>query len=252
MSQPSVTRAMVFAAGLGKRLRPITDTLPKPLVPVGGVPMLDRALDLLATGCVEHAIVNAAWLKEQIVSHIQMRLTTQRVPGITLSLETEPLETGGGVMHAWPYLKSTPFFAMNSDVVVVPGYTHPVARLRKHWLDAADGLDALLLVVPSDRATGYEGAGDFYLNAQNVPRFRRADETTAPYVFTGLQLLHPRLFEHAPQGAFSLSHLYRRLCDAAETGHSPRIAALVHDGDWLHVGDAAGLALAEDYFRQRR
>lgn len=231
--------AIVFAAGLGKRLRPLTERVPKPLIPVGGRTMLDRALDLLAGGGVETVVVNAAYLGEQILAHLAVR---HGKPHVIPSLESEPLETGGAVRHAWPHLGHAPFFAMNSDIVLLPGATQPVARLRGAW---SDSLDALLLVIPRERATGYDGAGDFFVSDQNVPRFRNATEACAPYVFTGLQLLHPRLFVDLPDGPFSLNRLYRRLCDASG---APRIAAQIHDGDWLHVGDPAGLALAEAYF----
>ncbi len=238
MSAPAFDRAILFAAGFGKRMRPITDTLPKPLIQVGGRTMLDRALDLLAAGGVTDAVVNAAHLGEQILAHLATR---SGAPHLIPSPESEPLETGGAVRHAWPHLCHAPFVAMNSDVVLLPGATHPLERLRAAW---HEGLDALLLVQHLPRAVGYEGKGDFILEG-TTPRFRAPEAESAPFVFTGLQLLHPRLFTDLPEGAFSLNLLYRRLCAAPGT---PRIAALVHDGDWLHVGDPAGLALANAYF----
>lgn len=241
MNVSMIDTAIVFAAGLGKRLRPLTEHTPKPLIPVGGRTMLDRALDVLAEGGVKKAVVNAAYLGEQILEHVALR---PGLPHLIPSPESAPLETGGAVRHAWAHLYQGPFFAMNSDIVLLPGGEQPVARLREAWHDS---LDALLLVIPRERATGYDGAGDFFVSEQGVPRFREASEPTAPYVFTGLQLLHPRLFTDLPEGPFSLNLLYRRLCEA-EGNH--RIRAQIHDGDWLHVGDPAGLALAEDYFRR--
>ncbi len=234
--------AIVFAAGLGKRMRPLTEHIPKPLIAVGGITMLDRALNLLAHGGVQAAVVNYAYLGEQILAHLVERSLQGWMPRLIGSAEPEPLETGGAVRHAWKHLSAAPFFAMNSDVVLLPGARHPAARMRACW--TAD-MDALLLVQPMDNVRGYTGAGDFFLSDSGTPRFRRGEETCAPFVFTGLQLLHPRLFTDIPEGPFSLNLLYRRLCEAPGT---PRIHALVHDGDWLHVGDPAGLDLAESYF----
>jgi MurNAc alpha-1-phosphate uridylyltransferase len=246
MSTPAIpAKAMVFAAGLGKRMRPLTEHMPKPLIPVGGKAMLDHALDLLAAGGVTQAVVNAAYLKEQIIAHVAQR---SGLPQVVLSIEDAPLETGGGVIHAWQHLADAPFFAMNSDIVLVPGATNPIARLWNLWSKNPQ-LDALLLVMPMERAIGFDGAGDFVLDTNGTPRFRRSDEASAPYVFTGLQLLHPRLFIDAPAEPFSLNRLYRQLCDAAtQPGAAPRIHAIVHDGDWLHIGDPEGLRKAERYY----
>jgi N-acetyl-alpha-D-muramate 1-phosphate uridylyltransferase len=235
----AATHGIVFAAGLGKRLRPITEHTPKPLVAVGGATMLDRALDVLAAGGVTECVVNAAYLKEQIIAHCAAR---QGAPRLTLSLEDAPLETGGGVRQAWQHLKHGPFWAMNSDIVLVPGAQHPLARMHAAW---HDGLDALLLVHPREKAVGYEGKGDFELEADDRLRFRQPEEAHAPYVFTGLQLLHPRMFADAPDGPYSLNVLYRQYCESAAP---QRIGAVVHDGDWLHVGDPQGLADANAYF----
>lgn len=233
--------AMILAAGRGERLRPITDSLPKPLVSVGGKPMLDHALDMMAGAGVRNAVVNCSWLAEKITSHVEKRT----LPRITISHEQERLETGGGILKALPLLGAQPFFVSNADVVVVDTPENPVlSRLSAAWDDAR--MDALLLLQPIEKAIGFEGAGDFFLE-ENGSVCRRGDAARAPYVYTGLQILHPRLFDGVTEtGAFSLNILYNK--GASAEGILPRIHGLVHEGDWLHVGDAQGLELANEYF----
>jgi MurNAc alpha-1-phosphate uridylyltransferase len=225
-------RAMVLAAGLGLRMRPITVTLPKPLIAVGGRTMLDRALDHLERAGVADAVVNVHYLPETIAEHLKTRMR----PRIAISREDALLETGGGVANALPQLGAAPFYVVNADVVWRDGARPALLRLADSW-DAAR-MDALLLLHPREAAVGYDGAGDFHLADDGRVRRRGAKET-APFVFTGVQILHPRLFAGAPSGAFSLNVLY----DAAHA--RGRLFALAHDGDWLHIGTPAGLAEAE-------
>lgn len=228
---------MVMAAGLGKRMRPLTDAIPKPMVAVAGVPLIDRTLDWLAASGIREAVVNTHYKAPMLEAHLQPR----RHPRIHISREEVLLETGGGVRKAMPLLGSQPFFVCNSDVVCLDGATPALDRMRARWDDAA--MDVLLLLHPVEKAVGYDGAGDFFIEGNGALR-RRGAEPRAPYVFTGVQLLHPRLFRHAPAAEiFSLNVLY----DAALAMTPPRIGALVHDGDWLHVGDLAGLAAAEKH-----
>ncbi|CAA7612735.1 nucleotidyltransferase family protein [Magnetospirillum sp. SS-4] len=224
----AIRRGMVLAAGLGVRMRPITLSIPKPLIQVAGRSMLDRALDRLDAAGVEDVVVNSHWLAERIAAHLAGR------PGITLSFEAEVLETGGGVAKALPLLGNGPFYVVNGDIIWTDGGGLPtLARLAGAWDDAT--MDALLLLVPVNRAVGYEGRGDFHLNGEaGVPR-RRRDPETSPLLFSGIQILHPRLFEGCPAGKFSLNVLYDR---ALATG---RLAALVHDGGWYHVGTPEAL-----------
>lgn len=230
--------AMVLAAGLGKRMRPITDTMPKPLVRLAGRTLLDRAIDALASAGIEQIVVNIHYLGAMIEDH----LASRTAPEIILSREDGMLlETGGGIAKALPYLGSDPFFAVNADIAWTDGSTPALTRLAAAWQDAA--MDALLLLYPVSQATGYDGAGDYDIADDGRLR-RRTDEPAAPFVFTGVQLLHPRLFDGAPEGRFSLSLLYDR---AQETG---RLYGLVHDGDWHHIGTPAGLAEAEAHFRE--
>jgi MurNAc alpha-1-phosphate uridylyltransferase len=218
----AIRRAMVLAAGLGLRMRPITLATPKPLVEVAGRSMLDRALDHLTAAGVEEMVVNSHWLAERIEAHLAGR------PGIALSHEDELLETGGGVAKALPLLGPDPFYVVNSDIIWTDGEHPALDRLREAW--SRQTMDALLLLVPVERAVGYEGRGDFHLDGTTgIPR-RRRDPETAPLLFSGVQILHPRLFEDCPAGKFSLNVLYDR---ALARG---RLAAVVHDGCWYHVG----------------
>lgn len=229
--------AMVLAAGLGRRMRPLTDRLPKPLVEVSGRPLIDYALELLEQAGVARAVVNASYLAEKLAAYLAARRSGIRV---TLSREETPLETGGGIARALPLLGHAPFYAINSDVILRNGAGMPALRqLAEAWDDG--GTDALLLLVPKTLAVGYGGAGDFFLEDGRLRR--REGASSAPYVFTGTQLLHPRLFEDCPQGAFSINLLYDRRKDAE--GFLPRIGAIVHDGAWLHVGTPEAVAAAE-------
>jgi len=227
-----IERAMVLAAGRGVRLRPLTDHLPKPLVPVGGIAMLDRALDALTRAGVSQAVVNVHHLAMQI----EARLAGRQKPAIHISREEELLETGGGVAKAIAHFGAEPFFAVNADIVWLDGQTPALACLAEAWNDS--GMDALLLVQPVGRAVGYDGAGDFTLTDDGRLE-RRGAAPSAPFVFAGVQILHPRLFSGAPAGAFSLNLLYDRAHRAG------RLFGLAHDGGWLHVGTMDGLAAAE-------
>lgn len=231
-------QAVVLAAGLGTRMRPFTDRLPKPLLPVAGVTLIDRALDWLVAAGVREAVVNSYYLAELLEAH----LTARTQPAITISREETLLETGGGLKKALPLLRPEPFVSVNSDVICLDGSQPALHRLLEAWDDRE--MDALLLLHPVDRAVGYDGKGDFFLD--NGLLRRRRDEPSAPYVFTGVQLVHPRLFAGSPAGAFSMNVLYNRGMDA--DGRLHRIRALVHDGDWLHVGDPDGLRAAEAWF----
>jgi MurNAc alpha-1-phosphate uridylyltransferase len=224
------THAMVLAAGLGLRMRPITLHTPKPLVAVAGRTMLDRALDHLTAAGITRLVVNTHWLPDRIASHLAGR------SDITLSPEPELLETGGGVARALPLLGDQPFFVVNSDILWTDGASPALARLAAAWDE--DRMDALLLLVPTARAVGYDGDGDFFVDAAGVPRRRRPREV-APTLFSGVQILSPRLFAEAPSGKFSLNVLYDR---ALEEG---RLFGLVHDGRWFHVGTPEALPEVE-------
>lgn len=235
-------KAILLAAGLGKRMRPLTDVMPKPLVPVAGKPLVDHALDWFAHAGVHEVVVNSHYKAEMLEAHLAKR---QGPPIIKISREESLLETGGGIRQALPLLGSAPFFSANSDVMCIDGKTPALQRLQASWDDKM--MDALLLLHPVERAVGYDGKGDFFIDGGQVRR--RDPHERAPYVFTGVQMLHPRLFAQAPEGAFSLNRLYDQAMSFG-VGKEPRLHAIVHDGDWLHVGDPAGVTKAEDWLLQ--
>jgi MurNAc alpha-1-phosphate uridylyltransferase len=230
-------KSMVLAAGFGTRMRPLTDTMPKPLVPVAGRSLIDRTLDWLAASGVEEAVVNTHYKAGMLAAH----LASRKRPVIHVSHEEEILETGGGLVKALPLLGQGPFFSTNSDMLCLDGATPVLHRLWQAWDD--DKWDALLLLHPVAEAIGYEGPGDFFMENGNL--HRRGAHDKAPFVFTGMQILHPRLFASAPAGAFSLNVLYNRATD--KDGKLTRIGGLLHDAAWLHIGDPKGLAAAEAF-----
>ena len=230
--------AMVLAAGLGTRLRPVTDTIPKPLVEIGGRPLIDHALDRLALAGVERVVVNVHHKAALIADHV----TSRGQPQIELSEEAELLDTGGGVARALPLLGET-FFVVNGDVFWLDGEDPALLRLAAAFDRGA--MDAVLLLQRTATAVGYEGNGDYFLDPPDKPR-RRRECRAAPYLFAGIQLLHRRLFDDVPGHVFSLVRLY----DSAEK--AGRLAAVVHDGEWYHVGTPEGLALTRERLSSRR
>jgi MurNAc alpha-1-phosphate uridylyltransferase len=226
------THAMIFAAGLGLRMRPLTDRQPKPLLKIAGRTILDRILDSCEAAGVATAVVNTHYLAEQVEAHLAKR----KKPAVVISREDELLETGGGVVKALPKLGPDPFYVINGDVLWSDGARDTLLRLASNWDDPA--MDALLLLHPAVYARGYVGPGDFFLDQLGRIRRRRPHEV-APFVFTGLQILHPRLFDGAPPGRFSLNVLYDRAAAAA------RLYGIVHDGNWFHIGTPEGLARVE-------
>jgi MurNAc alpha-1-phosphate uridylyltransferase len=232
----TIDTAMVLAAGFGVRMRPLTDDRPKPMVVLAGRTLLDRALERLARAGVRQTVVNTHYLADVIRRHLDGRA------GIVISHEAEILETGGGVRRALPLLGDRPFFVVNSDAVWLDGPVPALSRLAAAWDEAR--MDALLLLQPVGAAIGYAGPGDYHLDALGTLR-RRATNETAPYLFAGVQILHPRLFRDAPEGPFSLNRLY----DAAQA--AGRLHGIVHDAEWFHVGTPEDLARTEDFFARR-
>lgn len=225
--------AMVLAAGLGTRMRPITDRLPKPLVPVAGTPLIDQVLDRLAAAGVRDAVVNVHYLADQIEAHLSGR----QAPRVVISDERgELLDTGGGIARALPLLGPGPFFLANTDSLWIEGARPLLDRLAEAWSD--ERMDGLLVVAPTVTASGYGGTGDFLLDTEGRLS-RRPERITAPFAYTGAAILSPRLFEGAPAGKFSLNLLFDR---AIESG---RLFGLRLDGLWMHVGTPAAIAEAE-------
>ena len=234
MYQPKT--AMLLAAGLATRLRPLSLERPKALMEVAGKPLLDHALDRLAEVGVTRAVVNAHYLADQIERHLAGR----KKPAITISHEEPILDTGGGIAKALPLLGSDPFYAINAKIVWRGGREEALRRLAAIWDDAK--MDALLLLQPTVTAVGYEGPGDLNMDQFGALRFRESQEI-APFVYASIQIVHPRLFAGAPGGAFPLRPLWER---AAAAG---RLYGLRHDGEWYLVSTPAGLTAAEEQLR---
>jgi N-acetyl-alpha-D-muramate 1-phosphate uridylyltransferase len=224
--------AMVMAAGLGKRMRPLTATQPKPLVRVAGKPLIDYSLDHLAEAGVAKAVVNVHYLADALEAHVAKRAC----PKVTVSDERALLlETGGGMIKALPHLPD-PFFCLNSDNIWLDGPRDVFRELSDAWRPEA--MDGLLLVVSHQRAHNYKASGDFHLDAQGRIS-RRKPGRVAPFIYTGIQLVSHRLLRDAPEGAFSTNVFWQR---AIEEG---RLYGLIHTGEWFEVGDPGAIAPTE-------
>jgi N-acetyl-alpha-D-muramate 1-phosphate uridylyltransferase len=224
-------RAMVLAAGLGARMKPLTDRIPKPLVKVGGKALIDYVLERLAAMRVERIVVNVHHLAETLERHLAGRRD------IVISDERgQLLETGGGVVKALPLLGGEPFFLVNSDTIWIDGAKSNLARLAGAFDPAR--MDALLLLAPAATSVGYSGRGDYAMTSQGRLE-RRGERDAVPFVYAGAAILSPRLFVDAPPAPFSLTRLF----DRAEA--SGRLHGLVLDGVWMHVGTPDAIAEAE-------
>jgi N-acetyl-alpha-D-muramate 1-phosphate uridylyltransferase len=225
--------AMVLAAGLGLRMRPITEKIPKPLVRVAGKTLLDHVLDKLAEIGVEKAVVNVHYLPDQIIHHVAERAQ----PRIVISDErNEILGTGGGVVKALPQLGTTPFFHMNADTMWIDGVRSNLARLADAFDPAR--MDMLMLMAPTASSIGYDGRGDYTMSADGTLH-KRKEKQIAPFVYAGAAIMSPQLFAAAPHGEFGLPTLF----DAAE--EAGRLYGLRLEGTWMHVGTPEAIAEAE-------
>ena len=233
MSGRRPTHAMVLAAGFGKRMLPLTDTLPKPLIRLGGRPLLDHVLDRLGDAGIRAAVVNVHYLPGLIETHLSGRTH----PQITISDERDAiLDTGGAVQKALPLLGDAPFFVHNSDSVWIERNGNTLVRMMDAWNPVT--MDALLLLAPVATSLGYDGRGDFHMSEAGGLSWRKGEER-APYVFAGVSINHPRQFEGAPAGAFSLVKLWDKALAAG------RLAGIRLDGVWMHVGTPEALSDAE-------
>ncbi|MCI5044796.1 MAG: nucleotidyltransferase family protein [Aquisalinus sp.] len=232
-----IDTAMVLAAGLGKRMRPLTDSMPKPMVPVSGKPLIDYALDRFTQEGVSRAIVNVHYFAELIEAHLAARTE----PSITFSDERgELLETGGALLKVREKFGDNPFFCTNTDAILLDEGLGACTQLSNHWRE--EQMDALLLLCPSDRATGYEGRGDFTRDSSGRLSWPKKENDIGQdelYVFTGLQIIHPRLLEGEPVRRVSTKEFWEK---AMADG---RLYGVIYDGWWMHVGDPAGLTEAE-------
>jgi len=237
MTDATIRSAMVLAAGLGTRMRPITETLPKPLVQVGGRALIDHALDRLPQAGIENAVVNVHHLAAQVEDHVRGRAR----PRIAISDERERLlETGGGAKKALPLLRAAgggPFVILNSDSLWIDGARDNLACLVETW--DGERMDILLLLASVATSLGYDGRGDF-LMAPDGRLQRRPERDVSPFLYAGVAVLKPELFADTPDGPFSLNLLFDR---AIASG---RLYGMRLDGEWLHVGTPESIAAAED------
>jgi MurNAc alpha-1-phosphate uridylyltransferase len=228
---------MVLAAGLGTRMRPITETLPKPLVPVGGRALIDHALDRLPSAGIENAVVNVHHLAGLVEAHVRGRTR----PRVTISDEREKLlETGGGAKKALPLLAAAgpgAFVILNSDSLWIDGARDNLAALVESW--DPERMDILLLLASVATSLGYDGAGDFLMEPDGRLK-RRPEREASPFVYAGVAVLRPELFAATPDGPFSLNLLFDR---AIASG---RLYGMRLDGEWLHVGTPESISAAEE------
>jgi len=206
-----IESAMVMAAGIGKRMRPLTATRPKPLVRVAGKPLIDHSLDRIEAAGIPHVVVNVHYL-------------------------ADALEAGGGMVKALPQLRGDPILIVNSDNIWTDGPQDSILNLARHW--DGERMDALLLVVRQASAAGHSGRGDFHMDPSGQLS-RRKPGRVAPFVYTGVQLISPRLLEDAPDGAFSTNILWDRAIAAG------RLYGLSHMGQWFEVGTPTAIAPTE-------
>ncbi len=233
MSSP--TRAMIMAAGLGTRMRPLTNALPKPLVKVAGKALIDHAIDRLVASGVTTIVVNLHYKAEMIKEHLAGRKDVE----IRFSDETDGLlGTGGGVAKALSSFGDERFFIHNSDTIWVEGYGHALDQMKARW--DPETMDALLLIVPLMHSIGYEGVGDFLMDGlghlTRVPPGR-----VSPFAYPGVQIVHPRLFENPPAGGFSTNVLWDRAIE------KERLFGIRLEGMWIHVGTPQAVVEAEEY-----
>lgn len=222
---------MVLAAGYGTRLRPLTDRIPKPLIPVAGQPMIQYGLDRLKAYGVQEVIVNVCHHKDQMAAYLAA------YPGLTIRLseEAEPLETGGGLKHALPWLGTEPFFYVNSDILWFEEGEPALDRLARRWDDAR--MDFLLLVQPRARAIGYDrGEDHLFVHRHNTLEW---DEAQAPYILASVGIIHPRVLVNAPEGKFSVKVLWHQAL------RLNRLACLPHRGSWFQTGTIEDIRTAE-------
>ena len=226
--------AMLMAAGLGKRMRPLTATRPKPLVRVAGRPLLDHALDKLEASGIERTIINVHYLPDTIIAHVKARKSPME---ILISDERDKLlETGGGLMKAAPLLGNQPFICANSDNLWIDGPESSITMLSRLWDD--EKMDALLLMIPHAHASCHGGPGDFHMMPDGQLSRRKASHI-APFVFTGVQIMSPRLLRDPPADAFSTNIFWNR---AIEQG---RLYGAVHKGLWFDVGTPQAIPAVE-------
>ena len=228
--------AMILAAGLGLRMRPLTNVTPKPLLEVDGITMLDRMLAHLKEGGIKTIVINTHYMAEKVATHFRKKTGLH----IQLLHEVQLLDTGGGVANALPTLGGDSFIVANSDVIIISGNRPLMTRLIDAW--DPEIMDVLLLVQPIARCFGFSGQGDFYMDSNGLLK-REGKASPAPFVFTGVQILKRSLFDSLPAEPFSLNLLYDR------AQKNERMFGLLHDSHWIHVGTPEAVVHAEAYLK---
>jgi len=231
-----IETAMLMAAGLGKRMRPLTATRPKPLVRVAAQLLIDHALAGIEAAGIQRTVVNVHYLADSVAAHLKARARRTGADYIVSDERDLLLETGGGLMKAAPLLGDAPFLCANSDNIWIDGPRGSIRLLAERWDDAA--MDALLLLIPQARAHCHSGSGDFHMDA-NGRLSRRKPSHVAPFVFTGVQILSPRLLVDPPGPVFSTNILWNRAIEAG------RAFGLSHPGLWFDVGTPAAIPVTE-------
>jgi len=234
IAAPVPRTAMVMAAGLGKRMRPLTATRPKPLIEVAGKTLLDHVLDRLKAAGVERVVINVHYLADAVEAHL-----ARHNKGLDFVISDERgqlLETGGGLVKAMSLIDADPFLSVNSDNLWIDGPADALKLLASHW--DGDKMDALLLLVPQARAQNHRGQGDFHMDRQGRLRRRRPSHV-APFVFTGVQMLSKRILRDPPEGPFSTNVFWNR---AIAEG---RCFGAVHQGLWFDVGTPQSIRATE-------
>jgi MurNAc alpha-1-phosphate uridylyltransferase len=225
--------AMVLGGGLGKRMLPLTKDIPKPMVRLKGRTLIDHVLDRIAVAGVRRAVVNVHYCADMLEAHVKQR----KQPEILISDERQQLlDTGGGVTKALPLLGKEPFLIHNSDSVWIEGVGSNLERLFSFW--NPDSMDSVMLLASAATSLGYDGSGDFAMD-KDGRLIRRGERQMAPFVFTGVSIAHPRMFEGAPQGPFSMNRLWDAAID------NGRLFGIRLDGLWMHVGTPEALIEAE-------
>jgi MurNAc alpha-1-phosphate uridylyltransferase len=223
---------MVLAAGYGTRLKPLTERMPKPLVPVAGRPMIEYALDRLLAYGIEEVVVNVSHHKEQLMDY----LAVFKSLSFKISEEAEPLETGGGLKKALPLLGDGPIFTINSDIIWLDEKETALERLAQSWDDAK--MDSLLLAQSKANAVGHDkGEDHLFIRRENTIGW---SENEAPYIIAGIGILHPRVLPDAPDGKFTVKTLWHRALA------KNRLFCLPHHGQWFQTGTIADIGKAEE------
>ncbi len=226
------THAMLLAAGLGTRMRPLSSEVAKPMLPIGGRPIIDHAIERLADAGVAELVVNTHYRADRLETHLA---NVTPPPHVSFSREDELLETGGAVRAALPMLSDAPFFVVNGDSMWLDGPSTALGRMQAAW---SEEIDVLLLLYRSFQMQGGHVTGDFALDPWGVPR-RPKEHEIVPYIYAGIQIVRPSFMATFPPGRFSMN----RVWDAAiEAG---RLHAIVHDGLWFHLSTPEDLRDAE-------